>query len=721
MPAKISDESIIEMILDGNADAFETLVQRYRSAVFGITYHLVGNFADAEDLTQEAFIQAFLSLHQLNNHNKFASWLKQIAVNACKMWIRDQQRNEFVSIEKACNDDLATSVYKSDPEVETENKEFCDAVQESYKSLSNENRLVMTLRCIDGLTYGEIGKFLDLPISTVKWRLYDARRKLKKEIIEMVEKELKQHDEEFQKKMIRKLIDEQMQIFTQIYNRISSADKGHLYLQKRRINQPGGAQWVKVIWDDFIIPDKIMVNNQKYWRVATEEDDAVIKSEMGEWEDWRASTYIYIRKKMDSGVPSDSVNIYGYNPTEAGIPIDENENLKICHKPIDVSQKLLDELKEEGFEKIAQKDVSSFRMGDKWINGDYFQRVIQYHFKDKDKRDIYLEITVSSSDESFMRFNPQEYFANVINSVGTTTQKIYVFYPHVEENSAISAVWIHWGQFVSISISMGFPFYVYVDEKNPEKQGRILEIAQTLWSFFKIFADHLGYPESVTEKPRSYKPTKWKDLKEWWERQAELHPEIYQNIYKKRENEPNEPPWTLAFRGLSEAFYEARNGKQPTAPPQTASIDDIKIDLSEIGLREIRREKKDTTMVGTLSMKLPEDSVQIEYHGVKGKMVIIDFLKFHTDIKAGEFCWKAKEQTNCKALINDRIPFRVFRSSYPINKHVNVIWAEGVWVVHIRISITKPSVKKSEQNLLPEEELRERVFKSLLRYFNAKY
>jgi RNA polymerase sigma-70 factor (ECF subfamily) len=719
MPAKISDESIIEMILDGDADAFETLVQRYRSAVFGITYHLVGNFADAEDLTQEAFIQAFLSLHQLNNHSKFASWLKQIAVNACKMWIRDQQKNESISIEKACNDDLVHSRYESDPEVETENKELYDAVQESYKSLSNENRLVMTLRCIDGLTYEEIGKFLDLPISTVKWRLYDARRKLKKEIIEMVEKELKQHDEEFQKKMVRKLIDEQMQIFTQIYNQISSADKGHLYLQKRRINQPGGAQWVKVIWDDFIIPDEIIVNNQQYWRVATEEDDAVIKSEMGEWEDWQGRTYIYIRKKMDGGVPSDSVTVYGYNSTEAGIPLDKNENLKICHKPIDINQKLLDELKEKGFEKVDQKDVPSLRIGHKWADENYFQKVTQYHFKDKDGKDIYIEVAIPSSDNSFVEFTPQQYITGIM-LMSIESPKTIVFYPRVEENSAISAVWANWGQFVSINMPLGFPIYAHTDRDNYEKQGRILDTTQVFGSFFKIFADYLGYPESVAEKPRTYKPTRWKDLKEWWERQAELHPEIYQDIYKKQKNEPNEPPWTLAFRGLSEAFYEAKNGKQPTAPPQTTSINDIKIGLSEIGLREIHRGKKDTTMVGALNMKLPEDSVQIEYRGIKGKMVIVDFMKFHTDIEAGEFCWQTKEQTNSKACIDDRTPFRAFRSSYPINKHVNAIWAEGVWVVHIRIPITKPSAKKSEQNLLPEEELREKVFKSLLRHFNAK-
>jgi len=447
-----------------------------------------------------------------------------------------------------------------------------------------------------------------------------------------------------------------------------------------------------------------------------------IKSEMGKWEDWQGRTYIYIKKRMDGGTPSDSVIVYGYNSTKAGSPIDENGNLKVCYEPVNISQKLFDDLKENGFEKIAQKDVQSLRMGHKWIDGEYFQKVTQYHFMDKDKRDIYLEIAIPLSDEAFMSFVPIEHTSGIwVTSTSHTYQKTIVFYPGVEENSAISAVWAHWGQFVSINIPMGFPFYVYIDEKNPEKQGRILEITQSFGSFFKIFADYLGYPESVTEKPRSYKPIRWKDLKEWWERQDELYPEIYQNIYKKRENDPNEPPWTLAFRGLSEAFYEAKNGKQPTAPPQTASIDDIKIDLSEIGLRELHREKKDTTMVGILSMKLPEDSVQIEYRGVKGKMVIIDFMKFHTDIEAGEFCWQTKEQTNSKACIDDRTPFRAFRSSYTINKHANVIWAEGIWVVHIRISITKPSVKKSEQNLLPEEELREKVFKSLLRYFNAKY
>lgn len=719
MSVKLSDESIIKMVLSGDTNTFEVLVNKYHSAVLGFAYHLTRNFADAEDLTQEAFAQAFLSLHKLNSHDRFANWLRQITANIYKMWFRQKQSEMLISIEQIRDIEFINASYQeSDIDRQIENIETQDIIQKYCESLSDENRLVITLRYIDGLTYNEIGNFLDIPISTVKWRLYDARRKLKKESIEMIESELKQHGQEDQKKMLRKMMEEQIQILKHIHARLLSADKGNLYLQKRRINQSGGAQWIKVIWDDFILPEEFMVNNQQYWRVATEEDDATIKSEMGGWEDWRGRTYIYIRKKMDGGTPSDLVDIYGFNPTKAGSPTDENLNLKVCYSPVEISQELLDELGENGFEYIGRRNVSSLRIGAQWADGRHFRKVIQYQFKGNDGREAFIEIAIPSSDKSFVSFSPEEYISGVVyTGTNSRNHKFVFFYPQVEEDSAISAVWAHWGQFISISMPLGFPVYAYIDSKDPGKLGQILDIMQSFLSFFSIFADHLGYPQCDSERPVLSKPMKWKELKDWWDRRRELHPETY-GTPRKWEDEAAEQLWTLAHSGISKAFYDARLNKQPTAPPQNSSIDDIgEIDLGEIRFREIHREKKDTALVGTVCMDLPEDSVQIECRGSRGKKVTIDFIKFNTDIEAGEFCWQTKDQFNSYACIDDHAPFRAFRSSHPIHKHVNAIWAEGIWLMHIRIPITKPSEAKSEQNQLPEEELREAIFVLLLKHF----
>jgi RNA polymerase sigma factor (sigma-70 family) len=87
---KLSDEVIIRRCLEGDGNAFSLLVEKYQNAVYGLCYHIVGNFADAQDLTQESFIQAYLDLTQIKIPSKFASWLYRVTVNVCKMWLRNR-------------------------------------------------------------------------------------------------------------------------------------------------------------------------------------------------------------------------------------------------------------------------------------------------------------------------------------------------------------------------------------------------------------------------------------------------------------------------------------------------------------------------------------------------------------------------------------------------------------------------------------------------------
>ena len=87
-----TDEILVRKTLSGDKDAFSKLVEKYSSAVYGQAYHLVGNFADAQDLAQEAFITAYLKIHQLKDYTRFAHWLRTITVNTCKMWLRKRRK-----------------------------------------------------------------------------------------------------------------------------------------------------------------------------------------------------------------------------------------------------------------------------------------------------------------------------------------------------------------------------------------------------------------------------------------------------------------------------------------------------------------------------------------------------------------------------------------------------------------------------------------------------
>jgi RNA polymerase sigma-70 factor (ECF subfamily) len=179
---ELADATLVQRCLAGDAEAFSTLVKKYESAVYGLCYHKVGNFTDAQDLAQEAFVQAYLDLPQLRDATKFSHWLYRIASNVCTTWLRRQGRKrkiQSVPLDDALEeygdfiDEKASS-----PHDAVEYKELSAPVADAISALSEKNRLAVTLYYIDGLSYGEIADFLDVPQSTAKSRLNKARKKL---------------------------------------------------------------------------------------------------------------------------------------------------------------------------------------------------------------------------------------------------------------------------------------------------------------------------------------------------------------------------------------------------------------------------------------------------------------------------------------------------------------------------------------------------------------
>jgi RNA polymerase sigma-70 factor (ECF subfamily) len=182
------DIDLVERALRGERDAFEDLVRKYQDAVYGLAFHLTGNFADAQDIAQQAFVTAYLKLAQLKDPGRFVSWLKRIAVNECISWSRHQER--FIRLQGQMGN-LSNPV--PTPHQECEEKEINAAVRKAMESLSEKNRLAMTLYYINGLSQREVGSFLGIPTSTVGNRISRARKQLKEEMIKMVEDTFKEN------------------------------------------------------------------------------------------------------------------------------------------------------------------------------------------------------------------------------------------------------------------------------------------------------------------------------------------------------------------------------------------------------------------------------------------------------------------------------------------------------------------------------------------------
>ncbi len=222
MHDKLMDTQLVEKTLGGDVSAFGILVNRYRGLVYGLVYHVVGSFHDAEDIAQEAFIKAYDNLSTLKDKAKFGGWLRVITLNLCKMWLRKSVKESLFEtslLQSEEYDEETTSSFREDnidsslatnvtPEDICINKEFQETIFTVLSTLPPKSQAVITLFYLNDLSYKEIGDFLNLPVSTVQSRLQRARKQLKEEFLKMAEEIFQ--DNRLGAKFTQKVLDEIM-------------------------------------------------------------------------------------------------------------------------------------------------------------------------------------------------------------------------------------------------------------------------------------------------------------------------------------------------------------------------------------------------------------------------------------------------------------------------------------------------------------------------------
>jgi RNA polymerase sigma-70 factor (ECF subfamily) len=180
METAMSDEQIVERALTGDAEAFGEIVQRWERRIFALAYGMLGREEDARDATQETFLAAFRNLRGFRGEAKVSSWLHRIAVNQCIT----RQRRAKVRNEAAIEDEEErhassfSSPWELSPARVVEGRESVDAVRRAVNSLPVDLRQVVLMKEFEELTFREIAEALDLPLSTVKSRLYTAMHQL---------------------------------------------------------------------------------------------------------------------------------------------------------------------------------------------------------------------------------------------------------------------------------------------------------------------------------------------------------------------------------------------------------------------------------------------------------------------------------------------------------------------------------------------------------------
>lgn len=180
MGTATSDEQIVERALTGDAEAFGEIVQRWERRIFVLSFGMLGREEDARDATQETFLAAFRNLRAFRGEAKVSSWLHRIAVNQCitrqrRAKVRSESALETEEEKNAAN--FAAPIRHSPARV-AEGREASAAVRLAVNSLPVELRQVVVMKEFEELTFKEIADALDVPLSTVKSRLYTALKQL---------------------------------------------------------------------------------------------------------------------------------------------------------------------------------------------------------------------------------------------------------------------------------------------------------------------------------------------------------------------------------------------------------------------------------------------------------------------------------------------------------------------------------------------------------------
>ncbi len=179
--AVIPDIELIARSLSGAEEGFEGLVKRYQRPIVGYVYRMLNDYDSALDVTQEVFIKVYNSLDRYSSDYKFSTWLYRIAHNAAIDHIRRNSKKEQ-SLETEGDEgtyQLQLESPRPTPEDDREKSEWRVEIESVVKCLPSVYRELITLRHGEDMSYGEIADITDLPLGTVKNRLFRAREMMR--------------------------------------------------------------------------------------------------------------------------------------------------------------------------------------------------------------------------------------------------------------------------------------------------------------------------------------------------------------------------------------------------------------------------------------------------------------------------------------------------------------------------------------------------------------
>jgi RNA polymerase sigma-70 factor (ECF subfamily) len=184
-PNKRDECDLIRLVCEGQTELFYSLIEPYQRTVFAIAYSVLNNAADAEEVTQEAFLKAFKALQTFRGDAKFSTWLIQIALNEARARLRRNRAHVHDSLsdppETESGDHLPRDFadWREIPSEAVERMELREKIQVAVQALSPIYREVLVLRDMEHLSIAETAEVLGISKDSVKTRLLRARLQMR--------------------------------------------------------------------------------------------------------------------------------------------------------------------------------------------------------------------------------------------------------------------------------------------------------------------------------------------------------------------------------------------------------------------------------------------------------------------------------------------------------------------------------------------------------------
>jgi RNA polymerase sigma-70 factor (ECF subfamily) len=181
----ITDEDVVERVRAGETALYEILMRRYNQRLYRVAFSILRNDGEAEDVMQEAYVNAYQHLNQFTGAAKFSTWLTKIAVHEALGRVRRRGRTggeSSLDSNSYIMDSVRTGI--PNPERQAYDRELRVALEGAIAALPDSYRLVFVLRAVEGLSGAETAACLDIGEEAVKTRLHRARRMLQKDLRE---------------------------------------------------------------------------------------------------------------------------------------------------------------------------------------------------------------------------------------------------------------------------------------------------------------------------------------------------------------------------------------------------------------------------------------------------------------------------------------------------------------------------------------------------------